>query len=783
VRSRSAAALALVAAICALLVAPSAATAQLRCNDPEADTLIRRVSFEGNHTFTDNELALHVVSTATDFTRRIIDNRVIPAVALVGAGIGLGSGGNKAKNAVVGAAVGAALGLGISRLSGTPRCLRPGTLAGDILNLGGFYRDEGFKDVRVDTATHIDGRWVDVTFSVTEGDPVLVDTLSIIGWDSTTMGSLPTSLNSRKGGRYSPTLTQEDMDTLETRLHDNGYPEGRVDRDIRFVTPYRTSVTLNVTPGPRARIGAITIDQKGLQGRPTSIKESVIRSQLRFGPGDWYSERTLFESERRYYRVGTFVSAEVAPDVSHLEQDSLVDVKVNLVEDLMHSGSVEPALGTLDCFRVRGNYSDKGFLGGVNRLDVSGAVSKVGLAKGTRWNGLNDACVNAARLLSVVLDSNEISSRQLNYNTTVRFSRPVPLPGGLLPSLSAYTERRGGYQAYLRTTLIGGALSVSKGITRTIVFEGSYNLEYGHTDADQTVLCFLFRACDESARAQLTQGDKRLAVLGARFSRDRRNNPDSTSAGTLVRLDLRSSNRLFLTDPSLEFQKAVVDASWYHRLGVGVVALRARAGIIGGGQETDGALLPPPQERLYVGGETTVRGFRQNQLGPLTYVTSDDTTQAMIALNAPDEASRIQELQKMTMRIIPAGGNRMFIGNLEYRLPGPFVNAIQTILFLDAGALSTKGITTVSGSNQFRFTPGVAIKYFSPVGAVQVNLGYNSYDLLAGPVFSDQFMDPAKPGQRKLTCISGVVGGVCQPLAAVSHLRRLTLTVAFPPDF
>jgi outer membrane protein insertion porin family/translocation and assembly module TamA len=791
VRNRSTAALLKYAAICGLLVASSAAEAQLRCSETSADTLIRTVRFEGNETFTDDELALHVVSTPTDKSRRWFDKRLIPAGAVLGGIIGASTGDgaeDRAKRGGVFGLVGGVLGYGLSRIGGNARCLRPGTLSGDILNLSGFYRDEGFRDVRVDTATSVDGAWVDVTFKVVEGQPVLVDSLLIVGFDTTTMGALPATLNSRKGARYSPTLTQADVDTLETRLHDNGYPEGHVERDVQFASTYSTTVKFNVTPGPRARIGTVTIDQSGLEGRPKSIDESVVRSLMRFGPGNLYSERLLFETEQRFYRVGTFLSAEVAPVLSHVQQDSLVDVRVILVEDLMHSGSLEPALGTLDCGRLRGSYGNKAFLGGINRLDVSGSVSKLGLSQETRWRALKDVCSSIARWLGTTVDTT-LSSRLVNYNANVRISRPAPLPGGLLPSLSAYTERRGGYNAYLRTTLVGGAVTMSKAITRTIVFEAAYNLEFGHTEASETVLCFLFRACDEPTRDQLTGGDKRLAVLGARFSRDRRNNPDSASAGNFIRLDLRAANRVFFSDPSLEFSKAVIDAAWYQRIGVGVLAVRARAGRVLGGQETNGALLPPPQERLYVGGETSVRGFRQNELGPLIYVTSDDTTKALAAINAPSDSLREAFLQnELKMRIIPAGGNTMYVGNLEYRLPAPFVKSLQAVLFVDAGALSTKGVGTLKGSNQFRYTPGIALKYFSPVGPVQINVGYNSYGLLDGPAFSDQFRDAE--GQSVLRCISGVEAGannVCKSLAAISSprgwFRRLTLSVAFPPDF
>ncbi|HET9424347.1 MAG TPA: POTRA domain-containing protein, partial [Gemmatimonadaceae bacterium] len=455
----STAALTRFAAICGLLVAPSAAAAQLRCSS-ETDVQIRSVSFEGNTTFSDAELGLHVVSTETDFTRRFLDKRwLVPAGAGLGAAIGLSRGEDKWERGRRGAifgGVGFVLGYAVSRISGTPRCLRPGTLAGDILNLSGFYRDQGFVDVRVDTTTRVDGRWVDVGFRVTEGNPVLVDSLLIVGFDTATMGPLPQGLKSRKGGRYSPTITQEDIDSLETRLRNTGYPEGRALREVTITSRYRANVQFTVEPGPRARIGTVTIDQQTLENRGKAVDEAVIRRQLRFAPGDLYNQRALFESERRFYQTGIFLSAEVAPNVSHVGTDSLVDVRVIVVEDLTHSGSVEPGIGTLDCLRLRSEYSDKAFLRGINRLDVSGSVSKVGLAN--RVPGVFDAC----RALQGNPDEVDISSRAVNYNATVRVTRPIPLPGGLLPSVSLYTERRGGYNAYLRTTLLGGALSMSK---------------------------------------------------------------------------------------------------------------------------------------------------------------------------------------------------------------------------------------------------------------------------------------------------------------------------------
>lgn len=761
---------------------PSVAAAQsLRCPEDQSVPRIRSVAFEGNASFTDNELALHVVSTETDLFRRLFNRKAIPvgaaAGAIAGAALRREDGWfdeTTLTGAIAGGAIGASVGWLLSNSSGEERCYRPGLLVGDITNIRGFYGDRGFPDTRVDTVTTREAEWIDILFRITEGEPVLIDSVNI-SLDSS-LADLRPKLNSRTGERYSPLLIQQDVDSIETRLRNSGYPAAVALRTVSYTSAHRATVALNIDRGPFARIGKIRILPAGIENRPTVVDTAVIRDLLLFDEGDVYSERILFDSERRFYRVGAFLSTEVSPDVSHLYQDSLVDVNVRVVEDLTHQFSAEPGLGTLDCLRGRAEYTDRAFRGGLNRVDVSASISKVGRA--SKWPVIDDICSWQQD------DEPDISSREINYNGTVRYTRPTPLRGGLLPSLSAYTERRGGYQAYLRTTIIGGALTVSKNITRTIFWDASYTMEYGKTEANESVLCFVFRACDDQARNQLTRGNTRLAVLGTRFSRDRRNFVDSASAGGFARLDLRASDKWILSDTSLIFQKAVADAGWYTRpFGSSVLALRLRAGVVRGGQQSVAGRLPPPQERLYTGGETSVRGFRQNELGPLIYVTESTLEPSRVTeIQGLPAAQRDSVIQNhLRLRTIPTGGNAMAVGNLELRLPGPFLKTLQTIFFVDVGALSTEGIATI-GEKQARWTPGIAIKYFSLIGPIQFNLGYNSYVEPDGPVYLNQ-----GPTTGRLTCLSGTnAEGVCQPTTAKlarRGLRKLIFTIALPPDF
>jgi outer membrane protein assembly factor BamA len=218
--------------------------------------------------------------------------------------------------------------------------------------------------------------------------------------------------------------------------------------------------------------------------------------------------------------------------------------------------------------------------------------------------------------------------------------------------------------------------------------------------------------------------------------------------------------------------------------------MRLRAGLVGGGQQTGSSVrLPPPEERLYAGGEPSVLGFKQNELGSVIYIiTETDPTKQGPLSGLTDDSLR----SLISSRVIPTGGNGMYVANLEYRLSGP-VPRVQTVLFADAGAVWTSRVSSLgavidSARALTRVTPGVGFRIFTPIGPVQVNFGYNGYQRPTGPIF----LDPGtSSGQTALTCLTpvtpGDVSGPCRsipgPKLPSRWLNRILLTVAFPPDF
>src|SRR5207249_2245462 len=73
-------------------------------------------------------------------------------------------------------------------------------------------------------------------------------------------------------------------------------------------------------------------------------------------------------------------------------------------------------------------------------------------------------------------------SRNLHYFTGATIRQPQMLGTAWTPALSLYSERRGEYLAYLRSTFVGSDVSASREISEGIPLRLAYTFEYGHTE-------------------------------------------------------------------------------------------------------------------------------------------------------------------------------------------------------------------------------------------------------------------------------------------------------------
>jgi outer membrane protein insertion porin family/translocation and assembly module TamA len=196
---------------------------------------------------------------------------------------------------------------------------------------------------------------------------------------------------------------------------------------------------------------------------------------------------------------------------------------------------------------------------------------------------------------------------------------------------------------------------------------------------------------------------------------------------------------LILSNRDLQFNKVIGDASRYINAGGGnVLAFRLRGGSVFGRNIQSAAAFVPPQERLYAGGPTTVRGFSQNELGSLIYIARDTLTKFLSThptTGSPDTVILSPQTDTLGQkRIVPVGGNSLLVGNVELRLRSPFLpELLQFTIFTDAGEVWNRGAQV--NSVKLKVTPGIQVTAFSPVGPVRVAIGYNPYQRPRGPLY------------------------------------------------
>jgi outer membrane protein assembly factor BamA len=688
---------------------------------------------------------------------------------------------------------------------GTRRCLDTDELVRDKYRLQLFYRQAGYYNAKVDTLlTPAAKDQVNVKFIIDEGQPVRISRLTITGLDSVkNHNEILSGLWLAVGKPYDFNRIQADVATVLARLRNDGYPQPDFLRNYDVDKDSLTAhVAITFLPGPLVHIGAVRVFDTPNGGKKQEIGDRIIRKLVGIGPGDTFKEQALIDAQRNLYQTSAFRYVEVVPvlDSSRLVADSTMDLKVTLIEDYMRDLNTEFGWATLDCFRARAQVVDKDFLGGAQRLELTGQASKIGWAMGSTDFTRHNLCRYD------ILKDDPFSVANYSLNATIR--QPALFGTWATPSFSLYTERRSEYKAYLRTTYVGGEASLLRALSSTASLRVGYNVEYGKTLADPTLLCAAFSLCDSASIAR-TLAPLPLAIFSVAAARVRTDNPVNPTDGYAIRAESRNSATFLGSSPQLTFVKGVGDAAWYHPVSGGVLALRFHLGSVWGGANANGVTEPPQQERLYAGGAASVRGYQQNELGSLLYVFEDTSqTQIQIKTISPDTAYFVFEPGAKQRRIVPVGGNRLFVASVDYRVRSPILpSVLQFTFFTDAGTVWNWDTQSPLGGFQPRFTPGIGLRAFTPLGPIQINAGYNPYQPVVGQALFTPNRTLAAQGYINVYCAvpvatlaseapkavfannqwSQLPNTVCnatyQPSLPAHWYNRFTFTFSLGPEF
>lgn len=758
------------AALCAW---PALGHAQATLCDLPGALEVRGLEFVGNDAFPDFLLARSIVTEPSSFTHRMLGP------------------------------LGDTRGF---RWLGDKRCLDRYEFGRDTTRIRVFYRQRGYFDTRVEAVERqLSSDQVAIRFNIHEGPPTLVERFTVTGLDDVPERErILANLPLREGEPFDQRFLAATRDSLTRRLRNNGYPAAEILGFTQTDNERRTAtVQLDAEPGVRARIGEVVIDvtprppSANDPGAPQQISQASVRRLMGVEAGDLYREEQLENAKRTLVLTEAYLGVIVDLDSTARipPGDSSVRVLVSLAEGYTRTFRASGGWGTLDCFRSDLEFRDHNFRRDARRLEVRGRLSKLGI--GRPFGGASSLCDPDLR--------DDPYSERLNYYAAATVYEPTPVWFDFRPTATLYSERRGEFNAYLRSTPVGLVVSaIRQPARRTYLL--SYQLEYGRTEAQPAVFCALQNICLEEDRAPLLR-DRRLAVASAALTQDWSNDPAYPSRGGVAHVDVRHASQLIGSDERLQFSRLTGDVSLYFRLGTtATLATRLRAGTVFAPSRSGTSELIPAQERQFAGGNNTVRGYRQNDLGPKVYIargydtvrvnggegpiTPDDT----VYFRVPEGAA--------PQRSVPTGGSALVVANVELRVRSPLLSELlHFTAFTDVGELWTPGAAQREDRfDQLKVTPGLGIRIETPVGPVRMDVAYNPYSPRSGAAFFDA---PIQLGGQ-LYCVSpgntlavtglGVAGaapvqdaGPCtadfRPPESRSFLRRLTWTFGIGQAF
>ena len=296
-------------------------------------------------------------------------------------------------------------------------------LSGDLEKLNEYYLDRGYIDFSVDStqvAISPDKRNMFITAGLTEGEKYTVSDVTVTGDTVLPKESIQKMVLVKSGQTFSRQLLELTSDSITATLGNIGYAFAQVnaipdlDKDKRTV-----AINLQVVPGPRVNVRRIVY--KG----NTRTADEVLRREMRQFEGTWYSQAAIDRSKIRLQRLGFFESVDVE-NVPVAGTNDQVDVVYTVKETT--SGSFVFGLGfsQLSGLTTSIQLSQNNFLGSGNRVSVE--AQRNSYLQRYAFSFLNPYFTDEGMSLGYNLTWREFDNSNFNtasYSTTNRSAQVV----------------------------------------------------------------------------------------------------------------------------------------------------------------------------------------------------------------------------------------------------------------------------------------------------------------------------------------------------------------------
>ncbi len=525
----------------------------------------------------------------------------------------------------------------------------------DVTNVEGALRARGYLDAEAAGYVTYSEDMASVTLRiiVSEGQRYYVKGVVFDGNTIFRDDELAARLPFVVGQPFHPQDLQRAMDTVSGMYQQQGYMDvdaakGTVKAEPVFAAA-GTDVTVRVTIHEGQPVFIRRIEIKGL----TKTKESVVRRNLTFYPGQRASSTKIKESEQLLTNTGYFDPQAHPPVQITLEPDrgTMRDAVVRVQEGPTGRFMVGAGLG-----------SDSGLLGELSLVEDNFDISNVPSNWNDIWRG--NAFRGGGQKLSVILRA----GTERSY-FAISWLEPAFHDSKHSIGVNIYstgTTRQNFDETRTGLSVLTGE-QLTKFINRTVTV-GYESVEVDNVDDD---------AAKEIKRDKGSHSKPYVRFEVSTERRDDRRLPTrGYAARGMVELALGDVQAVKL-EVSGERYWTVYQVRGEHRQ---VLGLSGRIGVV-----TPFGGRVPVFERYYAGGFSSLRGFEFEGVSP-----SDSATGDLV------------------------GGEGLLTTSVEYSVPVTADDRLRLLGFVDAGYVTAHAEDVLTAWDELRVSPGVGFRWQVP---------------------------------------------------------------------
>jgi outer membrane protein insertion porin family len=516
-------------------------------------------------------------------------------------------------------------------------------LSADLETLRSYYLDRGYLEFTIDsTQVSItpDKQDIYVTISITEGSKYTVSDVRVAGELLIPEEEIRKLILVIPGEAFSRAHLTESTKLIGDRLGNDGYAFANVnavpnlDKEKREV-----AFTFLIDPGRRVYVRRLNVTGN------TRTRDEVIRRETRQLEGAWYSAQKVTLSKQRVDRLGYFSEVNVeTPSVPGATDQ--VDVNLAVVEKPTGNLLFGAGWGSDDGLVLSASIAQQNIFGSGRHLSL----------------GVNTSKVNTTYSLSYTNPYYTVDGVSQGFDIYYKDIDPAA------NDLSQY-----------RTKTWGGQLRFGVPVSELDV------IQYGFGYDDTTITLFPDSPLRYQQYVAVFGPQNTNVFLTSGWLRDGRDSHIYPTKGTFQ----RASGELGTPLGDLEYFKLYYQYQRYFPL-TRFTSLMVN-GEAGYGDGYNGLPLPF-FKNYYVGGVSSVRGFKSYTIGPKD-INGD-----------------------------PTGGSQKVQGNVEILFPFPGLQndrSVRVSAFVDSGLVGDS-----INFDLLRVSSGLALLWVSPIGPLKISFGW-----------------------------------------------------------